>query len=594
MGVFDGVDYVALGHLHGRQPISERCATPARRWPTPSPRSTTQGLLAGRPRARRVRAEFVEARCRAGSRASRHAGRAARPTEQYATYEDHWLQVTLTDPARPAGAMDRLRRRFPHTLALAFEPEGGPVAGDRDRGRAGPRPIRARDRLRLRRRGARRARRRRHERDAAATRRSSAAVARRRAREAAPARRSPPSARSPAPRRSTSTRCPAPGCSCSTGRPARARPACSTRSASRCTAGCPAPATTPRTCAATTPPPDRAPEVVLEVTIRGRRFMITRSPAVGAARSSAATGTTEREGQGPAPGVAAAAPGTTWSTRFDEAGQLIGDLLGMSAEQFCQVVLLPQGDFAAFLRAGAEDRRAVLERLFATEVFAQVEGWLAERRRATGREADDLRVAAESVADRAAEAAGAARPDLEPCRAGRLGGRAARPCRRHGARPPPSPPARPRAAVTRHGPPPSVPGSVAARQERHADARRRSAAPRRACRRARGPRRPAARRRARRPGPAAAADAPPRARPRRRRSRPRSRGAATALRGLVPGDADADLMRKEERARRDELVELAQRREDGVPAGRRSPPSSAAPPTRPTTWRPGRRSWRCS
>jgi exonuclease SbcD len=27
--------------------------------------------------------------------------------------------------------MERLRRRFPHTLALAFEPEGGPAADDR-------------------------------------------------------------------------------------------------------------------------------------------------------------------------------------------------------------------------------------------------------------------------------------------------------------------------------------------------------------------------------------------------------------------------------------------------------------------------------
>jgi exonuclease SbcD len=50
---------------------------------------------------------------------------------RWAPYEDHWLQVTLTDHDRPAGAMERLRRRFPHTLALAFEPEDGPAADDR-------------------------------------------------------------------------------------------------------------------------------------------------------------------------------------------------------------------------------------------------------------------------------------------------------------------------------------------------------------------------------------------------------------------------------------------------------------------------------
>jgi exonuclease SbcC len=38
----------------------------------------------------------------------------------------------------------------------------------------------------------------------------------------------------------------------------------------------------------------------------------------------------------------------------------------------------------------------------------------------------------------------------------------------------------------------------------------------------------------------------------------------SALAGLLPDDAGADLMRKEERARRDELVELGQRREDAI------------------------------
>ena len=32
--------------------------------------------------------------------------------------------MTLTDTARPEAAMDRLRRRFPHMLTLAFKPEG--------------------------------------------------------------------------------------------------------------------------------------------------------------------------------------------------------------------------------------------------------------------------------------------------------------------------------------------------------------------------------------------------------------------------------------------------------------------------------------
>ena len=39
--------------------------------------------------------------------------------------EDAWCQVTLTDDSRPAKAMERIRSRFPGTLALSFEPASG-------------------------------------------------------------------------------------------------------------------------------------------------------------------------------------------------------------------------------------------------------------------------------------------------------------------------------------------------------------------------------------------------------------------------------------------------------------------------------------
>jgi DNA repair protein SbcC/Rad50 len=305
-------------------------------------------------------------------------------------------------------------------------------------------------------------------------------------------------------------------------------------------------------------PPDRAPEVVLDVTIRGRRFKVTRSPKWERPKLRG-EGTTEQKAKVLLQEWRDGA-WETWSTRFDEAGQLITDLLGMSAEQFCQVVLLPQGDFAAFLRADAEKRRAVLEKLFATEVFAQVEGWLSDHRRATWREADALRSAAESVADRAAEAAGAVRPALEPAAlaawATELSGQfadvtaitaaevtaASRP--RDGAR-------------TALG----EARLVAGRQERHRDALRRSAAlASLAGERARLTARLGDAERAGRVIPLLQAATA--------RSAEADKAAAavarqrTALGGLVPDDADADLMRKEERARRDELVELGRARDD--------------------------------
>ena len=47
--------------------------------------------------------------------------------DAHAGAESAWVAVTLTDPQRPSQAMERLRRRFPHTLTLAFDPEGAPA-----------------------------------------------------------------------------------------------------------------------------------------------------------------------------------------------------------------------------------------------------------------------------------------------------------------------------------------------------------------------------------------------------------------------------------------------------------------------------------
>src|SRR6185312_4109164 len=71
------------------------------------------------------------------------------------------------------------------------------------------------------------------------------------------------------------------------------------------------------------------------------------------------------------------------STRQDEIGEVVREVLGMGLEQFSKVVLLPQGDFAAFLRASPEERRGLLERLFDVSSYADLEDWFAARRRET-------------------------------------------------------------------------------------------------------------------------------------------------------------------------------------------------------------------
>ncbi|MDF5752343.1 exonuclease SbcCD subunit D [Spongiactinospora sp. TRM90649] len=126
LSAFDGADYVALGHLHGRQRMSEAVRYSGS--PLAYSFSETGQLkgswLADLDATGLRQAEFVPAPV------PRPIGRLRGPIDELLTsprhsgLEGHWLSVVLTDPVRPKGAMERLRQRFPYTLTLAFEPDG--------------------------------------------------------------------------------------------------------------------------------------------------------------------------------------------------------------------------------------------------------------------------------------------------------------------------------------------------------------------------------------------------------------------------------------------------------------------------------------
>ncbi|MEV4009261.1 AAA family ATPase [Nonomuraea angiospora] len=166
-------------------------------------------------------------------------------------------------------------------------------------------------------------------------------------------------------------------------------------------------------------PPSAGPSVTLEVSIRGRLLRIQRSPSWQRPKLRG-TGFTEEKPKV----VVSEWHGSEWrglTTRLDEAGDLIGGLLGMNAAQFCQVAMLPQGNFAKFLRADGDDRRKLLERLFSVKVFTQAESWLAEHRKLAFREAQELRQEVDFAVQRVEEAAGddldgAAEPEDDPLR----------------------------------------------------------------------------------------------------------------------------------------------------------------------------------
>ncbi|MEU9409321.1 SMC family ATPase [Streptomyces sp. NPDC048281] len=122
-------------------------------------------------------------------------------------------------------------------------------------------------------------------------------------------------------------------------------------------------------------------EVRLELSVAGRRLEITRQPPWERAKKRGAGTTLDKAQTWLREYDATARAWKDLSRSHQEIGEEITQLLGMSREQFCQVVLLPQGDFARFLRADAGARGQLLGRLFDTQRFADVEKRLAERRR---------------------------------------------------------------------------------------------------------------------------------------------------------------------------------------------------------------------
>ncbi|WP_395322808.1 SbcC/MukB-like Walker B domain-containing protein [Levilactobacillus parabrevis] len=109
--------------------------------------------------------------------------------------------------------------------------------------------------------------------------------------------------------------------------------------------------------------------VTFEFNHRNRRYRIIREPAQtlqkkrgsGVTRAAASVELTVFEN------------GTEIDqlTKARQVNDYLQDLLQMDGKQFAQIVLLPQGEFRRFLVAPSEDKAAVLEQLFNTEIFAQ-------------------------------------------------------------------------------------------------------------------------------------------------------------------------------------------------------------------------------
>jgi exonuclease SbcD len=124
--LFDGFSYVALGHLHGRQTLAGNMRYSGSPLPYSfSEKDHEKGTwLVEVGIDGKAGAEWIPAPVH--KRLATLTGRIddLLASSEHDEHSGDFLAVTLIDTARPEGAMDRLRARFPHILTLEFKPEG--------------------------------------------------------------------------------------------------------------------------------------------------------------------------------------------------------------------------------------------------------------------------------------------------------------------------------------------------------------------------------------------------------------------------------------------------------------------------------------
>lgn len=128
--------------------------------------------------------------------------------------------------------------------------------------------------------------------------------------------------------------------------------------------------------------PDVLTEVTFDFSIGREQYRITRSPEQERPRKKGEGSTTEkpRATLWKRTGIEDdSVEGSVIEAQFTEVTKKIVEILGFESEQFRQVVMLPQGDFQKFLEAKSDEREKILEILFQTEIYREIQESLKER-----------------------------------------------------------------------------------------------------------------------------------------------------------------------------------------------------------------------
>ncbi|WP_277212651.1 AAA family ATPase [Isoptericola croceus] len=155
-------------------------------------------------------------------------------------------------------------------------------------------------------------------------------------------------------------------------------------------------------------------------------YRVRRTPEFRRAKKRGTGTTTQQAGvrmwrlatvpEPPRPGADEEPHGELVSARLDEAGAEIQRAVGLDRRQFVQTVVLPQGEFASFLRADPEQRRGLLQKVFGTEVYERVQAQLADLQRTAQKSVSTARAAVTGAVEHFCGAAGLATDTAETLR----------------------------------------------------------------------------------------------------------------------------------------------------------------------------------
>ena len=122
-----------------------------------------------------------------------------------------------------------------------------------------------------------------------------------------------------------------------------------------------------------TAPPERTTEVEYVFALGRRRYRILRSPTYERMSRGKMTRRPPTGQLYQLPSEGEDGDEVLLDSNVTEVSKRIGQLIGFDADQFRQVVLLPQGQFQRFLLAEVKDRSAIMQRIFRTERYQRIE-----------------------------------------------------------------------------------------------------------------------------------------------------------------------------------------------------------------------------